>query len=88
MDKRQVSPQELALIADAYDDCVASIDEQIGRLWDELEAARRSIGPGSSSFRTTARASENMKGFMYTDRACTRPSCTSRSWSFPLPESM
>ena len=37
MDKRQVSPEELAFVADAYDDCVASIDEQVGRLCDELE---------------------------------------------------
>jgi arylsulfatase A-like enzyme len=39
MDKGRVSPRELAFVRDAYDDCVASIDEQIGRLMDEL--ARR-----------------------------------------------
>jgi arylsulfatase A-like enzyme len=37
VDKSQVSPEELAFVSDAYDDCVASIDEQIGRLFDELE---------------------------------------------------
>ncbi len=37
VDKRQVSPQELAFVLDSYDDCVAAIDEQIGRLFDELE---------------------------------------------------
>jgi arylsulfatase A-like enzyme len=37
VDKSQVSPEELAFVFDAYDDCVASIDEQIGRLFDELE---------------------------------------------------
>jgi arylsulfatase A-like enzyme len=37
LDKSQVSSQELAFVRDAYDDCVASIDEQVGRLFDELE---------------------------------------------------
>ena len=37
VDKSQVSPQELAFVSDAYDDCVASIDEQVGRLFDVLE---------------------------------------------------
>ncbi len=37
LDKSQVSSQELAFVLDAYDDCVASIDEQVGRLFDELE---------------------------------------------------
>ncbi len=37
MDKGRVSPQELAFVLNAYDDCVASIDEQVGRLLDELE---------------------------------------------------
>ena len=37
VDKSQVSPAELAFVADAYDDCVASIDEQVGRLFDELD---------------------------------------------------
>lgn len=36
VDKRQVAPDELAFVRDAYDDCVASIDEQVGRLFDEL----------------------------------------------------
>ena len=36
MDRSQVSPQELAFVLDAYDDCVASVDEQVGRLFDEL----------------------------------------------------
>ena len=37
MDKGRVSPQELGFVLDAYDDCVASIDEQVGRLFDELD---------------------------------------------------
>lgn len=40
VDKSQVSPEELAFVSDAYDDCVASIDEQIGRLFDELDRRR------------------------------------------------
>ena len=36
-DKSRVSPQELAFVFNAYDDCVAAIDEQIGRLFDELQ---------------------------------------------------
>ncbi len=36
LDKRGVSPQELSFVNDAYDDCVADLDEQIGRLFDEL----------------------------------------------------
>jgi arylsulfatase A-like enzyme len=35
-DKKRVSPEELAFVFNAYDDCVAAIDEQIGRLFDEL----------------------------------------------------
>lgn len=36
MDKRRVAPSDLTYLIDSYDDCVASIDEQVGRLWDEL----------------------------------------------------
>ncbi len=37
MDKARITPQQLAFVFNAYDDCVASIDEQLGRLFDELE---------------------------------------------------
>jgi arylsulfatase A-like enzyme len=37
MDKNRVSPEELAFVSDSYDDCVASVDEQLGRLFDQLE---------------------------------------------------
>ena len=37
MDKSRVTPEQLAFLFNAYDDCVASIDEQLGRLFDELE---------------------------------------------------
>ena len=37
MDKSRLAPQDLAFIFDAYDDCVAWVDEQLGRLFDELE---------------------------------------------------
>jgi arylsulfatase A-like enzyme len=35
-DKSRVTPEDLAYLFDAYDDCVASVDEQVGRLFDEL----------------------------------------------------
>jgi arylsulfatase A-like enzyme len=40
MDKTRLSPEELAFVFNAYDDCVASIDEQVGRLIDDLERSR------------------------------------------------
>jgi arylsulfatase A-like enzyme len=36
LDKRGVSPQELGFVYDLYDDCIADLDEQLGRLFDEL----------------------------------------------------
>ena len=36
LDKTRLSPWEIALAADAYDDCVADLDEQLGKLLDEL----------------------------------------------------
>jgi arylsulfatase A-like enzyme len=36
LDKSRISPAELAFVFNTYDDCVASIDEQLGRLFDEL----------------------------------------------------
>ena len=36
MDKRGLSAQELGFVQDSYDDCVANLDEQLGRLFDEL----------------------------------------------------
>ena len=32
-----VTPRDIALVRDAYDDCLAYLDEQLGRLFDELE---------------------------------------------------
>lgn len=37
IDKRNIGPAELALPHDAYDDCIAYLDRQIGSLLDELE---------------------------------------------------
>jgi len=39
LDKKRLSPQDLALARDTYDSCIAHIDEYLGRLFDEL--ARR-----------------------------------------------
>jgi arylsulfatase A-like enzyme len=36
MDTRLASAQQVAYVANAYDDCVADLDEQIGKLLDEL----------------------------------------------------
>jgi arylsulfatase A-like enzyme len=36
LDKQRLSPQEVAMAQDAYDSCIAHIDEHLGRLWDAL----------------------------------------------------
>ncbi len=36
LEKNQVTPEEVAFAARAYDDCIADLDEQIGRLTDRL----------------------------------------------------
>jgi arylsulfatase A-like enzyme len=41
LDKRRLPPRDLALARDAYDDCIAYLDSQLGRLFDELD--RRGI---------------------------------------------
>ena len=37
VDKSTLSAQETAFARDSYDDCIADLDEQLGRLLDELE---------------------------------------------------
>ena len=37
LDKTTVSPEGVAFAADAYDDCIADLDEQIGKLVDVLD---------------------------------------------------
>jgi arylsulfatase A-like enzyme len=37
IDKNALSPREVAFAADAYDDCIADLDEQLGKLVDELD---------------------------------------------------
>jgi arylsulfatase A-like enzyme len=36
LDKIRIAPQDLPFVVDAYDDCIADLDEQIGRLLDRL----------------------------------------------------
>jgi arylsulfatase A-like enzyme len=36
MDKRAISPGDIAFAHNAYDDCVADLDEELGRLFDKL----------------------------------------------------
>jgi arylsulfatase A-like enzyme len=38
IDKKRLSPEEVRIARDAYDDCIASLDHQIGALLDALEA--------------------------------------------------
>ncbi len=37
LDKTRLQPQELAFATDAYDDCIADLDEHLGSLFDELK---------------------------------------------------
>lgn len=37
VDKRRLSPRDLALARDAYDDCIADLDRRVGELLDELD---------------------------------------------------
>jgi arylsulfatase A-like enzyme len=37
LDKTAISPDGIAFATDAYDDCIADLDEQLGKLVDELE---------------------------------------------------
>jgi arylsulfatase A-like enzyme len=41
MDKTALSPRDIAFAHNAYDDCVADLDEELGRLFDEL--GRRAV---------------------------------------------
>jgi arylsulfatase A-like enzyme len=45
IDKLRLPPRYLALAGDAYDDCISYLDDQLGRLFDELE--RRGVLDGS-----------------------------------------
>ncbi len=36
LDKNRVTARDLAIVVDAYDDCIADLDEQLGMLLDEL----------------------------------------------------
>jgi arylsulfatase A-like enzyme len=36
LDKRELSVREIAFVRDCYDDCIAALDEQLGKLADEL----------------------------------------------------
>jgi arylsulfatase A-like enzyme len=37
LDKTTVAPEGVAFVTDAYDDCIADVDEQLGKLIDELD---------------------------------------------------
>ena len=46
LDKTTLSPEGVAFAADAYDDCIADLDEQLGKLVDELDRAGFWSEPG------------------------------------------
>jgi arylsulfatase A-like enzyme len=37
LDKNRLVPKDMALVVDAYDDCIADLDEQVGKLLDRLQ---------------------------------------------------
>ncbi len=41
LDKRELSRDQIAFVRDSYDDCIANLDEYLGRLMDELERLRQ-----------------------------------------------
>jgi arylsulfatase A-like enzyme len=41
LDKRELSGDQIAFVRDSYDDCVANLDEYLGRLMDELARLRQ-----------------------------------------------
>lgn len=45
-DKKHLSPQDMAFVTDAYDACIADLDDQLGILLDDLGGAAFSSGPG------------------------------------------
>ncbi len=40
LDKARLVPNDLPFVVDAYDDCIADLDEQLGKLLDELRGRR------------------------------------------------
>ncbi|MDR3638715.1 MAG: sulfatase [Isosphaeraceae bacterium] len=40
LDKSKLSPRAITLAGDSYDDCIAYLDDQLGRLFDELDRRR------------------------------------------------
>ncbi len=47
LDKARLVRTDLPFVVDAYDDCIADLDEQLGKLLDELVDAGSSNGHGS-----------------------------------------
>ncbi|MGP0068546.1 MAG: sulfatase-like hydrolase/transferase [Isosphaeraceae bacterium] len=56
LDKKALNPSQIALARDAYDDCIVSLDRELGRLIDE--SCRSALGPAARSRRGTGSASE------------------------------
>ncbi len=79
LDKVRLPAQDIAIALDAYDDCIADLDEQLGKLVDELRGGERSTVPGSSSPPTTEKASASTRASFAMAQVSTARSCTSRS---------
>ena len=75
MDKTGLTQRDIAFAHGAYDDCVADLDEELGRLFDELGGAGSWIQPGCSLPATTARVLVSMPASFAMERACIRRNC-------------
>jgi arylsulfatase A-like enzyme len=66
LDKTRVPARDLAMIVDAYDDCIADLDEQLGMLLDNWCASGFYRKPGSLLPRTMGRALASTPAFSVT----------------------
>ena len=87
LDKIRLVPKDLPFAVDAYDDCIADLDEQLGMLSTSWPSADFSSEPGSSSLRTTGKASASTAASSAMARVSIKPSCTCHLSSSPLVES-
>ena len=77
-----LSPKGVAFATDAYDDCIADLDEQLGAYSMSWTGAGSWSKRGSSSLRTTVKALVSTQAFSATARVFTRPKCMFRSSSY------
>jgi arylsulfatase A-like enzyme len=76
-DKTRFTPRDMALVRDAYDDCIAYLDRQVGSLLDELD--RRGVLANTVVIITSDHGeSIGEHGILTTASAFTCTSCSSR----------